>query len=301
MRAIPPIQALRALDAAARHLSYSRAADELGLTPGAVSHHIAKLEASWNTRLFVRDGQRMILTNDGQVLAASIRQGLLTIADALDELDQRSRPGPSTRIRQCVTVSVLHGFASRWLLPRLADFERAHPEISVALRPTVELARLDGLDGVDVAVRYGQGPWGRLSARKLMPGRVFPVAAPDYLARVPVRTPADLRNATLLRKPGQPWRPWFAAAGIDWDEAVTGPSYDDAGLILEAAAEGRGVALARAALVGQDLRAGRLIQVTDVEIDDVYSWFLVSRSQRGANAVAVHVFETWLVDAAAAG
>src|SRR4051812_10397995 len=119
MKHIPPLQALRALDAAARHLSYSRAAEELGLTHGAVSHHIAKLESSWGTRLFVRDGQRMILTNDGQILAANIRRGLLTIADALKELDGRSTPGSFTKSRQCITVSVLHSFASRWLLPRL--------------------------------------------------------------------------------------------------------------------------------------------------------------------------------------
>lgn len=291
----PPLQALRALDAAARHLSYSRAAEELSLTHGAVSHHITKLEALLGTRLFIRDGHRMVLTNDGQILAARIRQGLAVIVDAFDEFERRSRTDSGGR--RTVTVSVLPSFAARWLLPRLADFSRLHPDIDIALRPTAELARLDGRDGVDLAIRYGQGRWGHTKSQFLMPGQVFPVASPTYLLTHPIKSPADLHDATLLRKPGQPWRPWFASAGLDWEEPVFGPSYDDAGLVLDAAAQGQGVALARAALVEGDLVSGRLVRVTDFAINDVYAWFLVSRTGANAIAGAVHAFETWLIDA----
>lgn len=299
-RTLPPLQSLKAFEAAARHLSYSRAAEELALTHGAVSHHIAKLEALLGVRLFVRAGQRMVPTQDGQILVARIRQGLVVLEAAFAEAEHRARGPKAGAARTLVVVSVLPSFATRWLMPRLADFHALHPEIDVALRPSTELARLDGRDGVDLAIRYGPGGWGRVRATRLMPGLVFPVASPDYLARLALRTPGDLCRAVLLRKPGQPWQPWFFAAGLDWPEPDAGPSYDDAGLVIDAAIRGQGVALARAALVDDDLASGRLVRVGDVAIEDAYAWFLVERAAPARQSPAVATFRAWLLDRVAA-
>lgn len=297
---LPPLQSLKALEAAARHLSYSRAAEELALTHGAVSHHIAKLEALLGIRLFVRDGQRMLPTQDAQVLVARVRQGLAVLEAAFADAEHRAFGRGRDAGRALVVVSVLPSFATRWLMPRLADFHALHPDIDVALRPSTGLARLDGRDGVDLAIRYGPGRWSGVRATRLMPGLVFPAASPDCRERLALHAPGDLRRATLLRKPGQPWQPWFFAAGLDWPEPDAGPSYDDAGLVIDAAIRGQGVALARAALVEDDLAGGRLVRIGDVAIEDVYAWFLVERASPARQSPAIAAFRAWLLDRVAA-
>lgn len=298
-RYLPPLQGLRALEAAARHLSYSRAAEELSLTHGAVSHHIAKMEAALQTPLFVRDGQRMVPTNTGRALSAAARQGLAIIGDAFASAQPRRRSNRSSGDGTALLVSVLPSFAARWLLPRLPDFQQRCPTIEVHLQPTVELAKLDGRDRVDLALRYGAGGWSNVQARRLMPGWVFPVASPAYVQHLKLRSAKDLQRATLLRKPGQPWRPWFAAAGLDWSEPNAGPSYDDAGLILDAAAQGQGVALGRAALLEHDLASGRLMRVGTVAVEDEYSWYVVWREHHGKRSEAMAIFRDWVVEMAA--
>jgi DNA-binding transcriptional LysR family regulator len=289
---LPPIQALRAFEAAARHLSYSRAAEELSLTHGAISQHIARLERELGgVQLFVREGQRMLLTDAGQVLVMDLREGLQRLAEAFN--NARTRPR-SRQITRTLTVSVLPSFAVRWLVPRLWAFQSSHPDIDIAIRPTATLAALDGRDGIDLAIRYGSGHWPGLHTAELMTSVIFPVCSPALLDRTPVESPRDLLNMTLLRNPRQKWSPWFKAAGLELPEPAQGPSYDDAGLLLQAAVAGQGVALARAVLAADDLALGRLVRVCDVEIADTYSWFVVWREPLLCERNDFDAFRKWL-------
>lgn len=293
---LPPLQALRAFEAAARHLSYSRAAEELSLTHGAISHHIARLEQDLGVKLFVRDGQRMILTEAGQVLVLDVRQGLKLLADAFEAA--RTRPRREAP-RRTLNVSVLPSLAARWLVPRLARFQADRPDVEIAIRPTATLVTLDTRDGIDLAIRYGPGSWPGLRATPLMTSTVFPVCAPAFLGRHPLTEPRDLLGAPLLRSPRQKWRPWFLAAGLDAPEPEQGPIYDDSALILQAAAAGQGVALARAALAEDDLAAQRLTRLFDISIEDDYAWFLVWREPLSCDARAHRAFRDWLEKEAA--
>jgi LysR family glycine cleavage system transcriptional activator len=289
---LPPLQTLRAFEAAARHLNYSRAAAELSLTHGAISQHIARLEAELGgTRLFVRDGQRMLLTDAGQVLVMELRDGLQRLAQAFNTARVRPQSRQATRT---LTVSVLPSLAAHWLVPRLANFQSSYPDVDIAIRPTTTLATFDGRDGIDLAIRYGPGQWPGLHASKLMKSFIFPVCSPALLAQTPIEKASDLLNMTLLRSPRQKWSPWFAAAGLDLSEPMQGPSYDDAGLLLQAAVAGQGMALARSALVADDLATGRLVRVSDIEVEDTYSWFIVWREPMLCERIDFDAFRQWL-------
>ena len=293
---LPPIQTLRAFEAAARHLSYSRAAQELSLTHGAISQHIARLEQDLDgVRLFVRQGQRMILTDAGQLLVLEVREGLSTLAQAFNNARARPRRASTS---SPLTISVLPSLAARWLVPKLAGFQQAHPHVDIAIRPTTALAALDGRDGIDLAIRYGPGEWPGLRVRKLMKSVVFPVCSPDLLAGRTLASPADLLGMPLLRSPRQKWRPWFHAADLDWPEPTQGTLYDDSGLLLQAAAAGQGVALARGVLAAEELAAGRLVRVGELAIEDSASWFLVWREPLLCDAAAFEALLNWLQDLA---
>lgn len=289
---LPPTQTLRAFEAAARHLSYSRAAEELSLTHGAISHHIARLEKELGgVQLFVRDGQRMLLTDAGQVLVMEVRQGLRLLIEALDNTRTRPRRINQTRT---LSVSVLPSFAARWLVPRLYRFSSDNPEVDVAIHPNASFAALDGRDGIDLAIRYGPGRWHGLRAMPLMTSLVFPVCSREFMQRACIENPVDLVKVTLLRNPRQKWRPWLLAAGVDVPEPAHGPIYDDAGLLLQAAAAGQGVALARDALAADDLAAGRLVRLFETAIEDEYRWHLVWREPLRCLRGDFETFRNWL-------
>ena len=289
---LPALQALRAFEAAARHLSYSRAAEELSLTHGAISHHITRLQGDLGgVQLFVRDGQRMLLTDAGQVFVIEVRQGLRMLAEAVANARTRPRStGPGRKL----AVSVLPSLAARWLVPRLPRFQSSHPDVNVAIHPTAALAALDGRDGIDLAIRYGPGTWRSLRSTPLMKSFIFPVCSPSLQARFRFETPKDLLNGPLLRNPRQQWRSWFVATGLDVLEPSRGPLYDDAGLLLQAAANGQGVALGRATLAADDLAAGRLIRLFDIAIEDEYGWDLVWREPLQCDKNDFIAFKEWI-------
>ncbi len=265
MPRLPSLQTLRALDAAARHGSYSRAADEMGLTHGAVSHRIRALEADLGTALFRRDGNGMAATADAQRLLVTVRQAL----ELLDTAFATARPAHAQ-----VLVSLLPSFASRWLMPRVGAFRAANPDIDLRFDARLELARL-GPGGADCAVRYGVGGWPDMRCQRLAGERLFPVCAPTYRDRLGLRQPADLARATLLHHDRQLWLPWLRAAGLDWPEPTGGAIFSDTGLLLDAAVAGEGVALARALLVAGDLAHGRLVRLFPHEVADRYAYYLV--------------------------
>ncbi|MBV7481700.1 LysR substrate-binding domain-containing protein [Bordetella sp. BOR01] len=300
-RHLPPLQTLRAFEAAVRLRSFTRAADELALTQGAVSQHIRRLESTLGTPLFVREHQGVAPTAHAQALALQARQGLTVLERAFSRADTGPRNAPGAAPPQRLVLSVLPAFAQRWLAPRVPRFLAAHPGIELDVRPSTALARLNGRDGIDLALRYGPGAWPGLESERLMDEEVFPVASPAYRRGRRLRAPRDLARCTLLRHTWQPWEPWFQAAGVDMVEPVHGPQFDDTDALLHAVMSGAGVALARRSLVAPDLAAGRLVRLWDIGIADVHAYYLVWRPG-SAKLQAIGAVRRWLRrEAAAAG
>jgi len=297
-RQLPPTATLRAFEAAARLRSFTRAAEELGLTQGAVSHQIRALEQQLGTALFRREQRQSLLTPRGELLAAAVRDGMARIADAFAAV-QRERRAPT------LMVSVLPGFAVKWLFPRLIRFDQSHPEIQVNIATGTHLADLPG--EADVAIRYGTGNYPGLHAEKLLDERLFPVCSPALCAgKRPLRKPADLARHTLLHDHiyavgGRPptWETWLKAAGIDAIDPAAGRRYGQANMVIQAAIEGLGVALGRTALVHDDLAAGRLVCPFGPSVPSDYSYYFVS-TREALETAKVAAFHGWLRREAAA-
>ncbi len=265
---LPSIQTLRAFDAAARHGSYSAAADELGVTHGAVSHRIRELEERLGVSLFRRVGRTMAPTREAVALLSQVRQALASLG--------RAFPGPAERASSPVVVSLHPSLANCWLIPNLSSFQAACPGVELDVRSTADLE--DFLDpGVDVALRYGGGDWPHAAVRRLGGEVLFPVCAPGYRDTLDLREPADLERCTLLRHAWQPWAPWFREARLRLAEPMQGLSFSDNAMALEAAAAGLGVCLARELLARRDLASGQLVRLFEVELPDVYGYFLAWR------------------------
>lgn len=262
---LPSMQTLRAFEAAGRLASYSRAAEELGVTHGAISHRIRELELRMGRKLFKRMGNQMQLTPTGRELLASVRNGL--------RLLERAFGSESPSARQLV-VSVLPVLASCWLVPRLGTFRRLHPEKAIELNVTTELVRFAD-DGVDVAIRYGLGGWPDVECRLLGTDVIYPVCSPKYARELNIREPRDLARCVLLRTPWQPWSRWFDAAGLEWSEPSDGPAYPDSSLLVRAATAGEGVALSRNLLIVDEIERGNLCRLFETEVTDINSYFLV--------------------------
>jgi len=278
------MQALRAFEAAARRQSLTRAAETLSLTHGAISHQIKELEAALNVRLIERAGRGIRLTEEGERLAARLRGALAEIEDALREASQRSNP------RQ-LRVSVTPSFAARWLLPRLGRFIAQHKDVDLDVRSNMALVDFRR-DDADVAIRHGLGNWPDVKAEYLMSDTFFPVCSPRLAAR-PTR-PQDLARFTLLRSDDETWKPWFDAVGLDWAEPARGPIFNDSSLMLQAAAEGQGIALARSTLVGNDLRNGLLVRLFDIDVPGPRKFYLVYPPRLAASP-KLALFRAWLL------
>jgi LysR family glycine cleavage system transcriptional activator len=287
---LPPLQALQAFEAAARHQNYSRAAEELALTHGAISHQISALEDRVGTKLFRRERNRMLLTDAGRMLLANVRQGLMLLERAFDTRVPTER-------RVSLTLSTLPSLARCWLAPRLLDFQREYPDIDLLVDPSGSLVDLEH-DGVDIAIRYGGGSWPGVQQLRMMDDELFPVCSPDYRGGRFPKTPADLAECQLMHNPWQPWEPWFHAAGLSLRETARGVSYTDSALLLDAAAAGQGIVLARRALAARDLAAGRLVRLFDIAIPDPNRYYLLWRHDHPQLA-DVHRLRDWLLAQAA--
>ena len=282
---IPPMQALRAFEAAARLGSLTKAAESLSLTHGAISHQIKALEVELGVQLTERAGRGIRLTDDGEYFAARVRDALGDLTAAVREVRERSNP------RQ-LRVSVLPSFAARWLLPRSAKFRAAHPDIDLDIRSNMALADFRR-DDVDCAIRLGGGNYPGLTTEHLFDEVYFPVCSPRFNGgRLPQHI-AGLAHFTLLRSPDEFWKPWFDAAGIDWPEPTRGPVFDDASHMLQAAADGLGIALTRSSLLGNDIRNGVLVRLFEVSVAAATRTWLVY-SPRLAQAPKLLAFRAWL-------
>lgn len=259
---LPPLPALRTFEAAARHLSYTRAAAELHVTHSAVSHQIRALEAQLGFALFGRQGRAMVLTPAGEELLVSANAALRQLSDTVAALRRRVNVNR-------LAVSVMPSFAGRWLAPRIASFIEAHPGCEVNVLSTTKVSDFTR-DGVDVAIRWGFGGYAGVRSELLMDDVMYPVVSPRFSGAIPTR-PADLAGLPLLRSNGEDWLPWFRAAGLDWPEPASGLMFDDSGMVVQAAIDGHGIALARRSLAALALRTGQLVRPFDIEVPVMYS------------------------------
>jgi LysR family transcriptional regulator, glycine cleavage system transcriptional activator len=294
MAHLPSLQTLRAFEAAARLQSYSKAAEELGLTHGAISHRIRDLEEQLGIALFKRSGNSMIPSTEGQQLLGKVRQGL----SLLEQAFASPRAAPAARARAPVVVSTVPSMASTWLFKRLTEFRAEHPGIDIDLRVSERLSDYKK-ERIDLGIRLGAGGWAGLHAEPMFEEALTPVCTPEYRNRIGLNTPADLARATILRNVWTPWVRWFAAAGLDWPEPATGPMFDDSPLMLRAALDSQGVALGRHWLAVDELRAGRLVAPFPISIRDDFQYWLAWPAGRVPNADAV-LLRQWLQTKAAA-
>jgi LysR family glycine cleavage system transcriptional activator len=288
-----PLTGLRVFEAAARHESFLRAADELAITPGAVSRQIKALETELAVRLFERFNRAVKLTETGQRLAVGIGRGMALMEEAVLEVR-----GPRKAV---LAVSAMHSFAARWLAPRLHNFNALYPDIQVlvaASDTTVDLVR----EPYDVAIRFGRGPYPGFSARKLISLFLFPVCSPRLLEEISLKTPADLAKAQLLSDvhlgPGEPaWPEWLELAGAPQVDSSRGQQFSNVYLAVGAALAGRGVALADEALVLDELAGGRLVKPFDIELQSTYSQWILTLPEK-ADRPDIRRFRNWLLDQA---
>jgi LysR family glycine cleavage system transcriptional activator len=291
-RSLPPLTALRAFEAAARLLSFTKAARELHVTPAAVSHQIRGLEEYLGVTLFRRTTRRLVLTEQGALAAEHVSEGFGRIARGVDLLRASGDGG-------LLTVGTTPSFATRWLLPRLGRFTRRYPDIQLRLRANTGPVDFDS-DEVDVAIRFGGGGTEGLRAVALFGECIAPLASPSLARQRPLRRPSDLARVPLLhdasmRRAGRRtgWSEWFRAAEVANVDSGTGLHFDDGHLVLQAAALGRGVALGRLAYAVEDLAAHRLrVPFGPVLRMDLRYHLLVPEGR--ATEPAITAFCSWL-------
>ncbi len=284
-RQLPALRTLHVFEAAARHLNYTKAADELHLTHGAVSHQMRALEENLGVPLFERTGRQTRLTEAGRQLAEGVRAASDALALVVDRVRER-KAGDS------LTLSVLPSFAAAWLVGRLGAFLERYPQIQLNLKTTPLLANFRS-DGVDAAIRYGVGPWPDTLCEKLRDDELFPVLSPHFRGGRLPRAPADLLSLPLLHVGAHPWADWFEAAGLE-APPPRGPYFDDSELSLQAAMRGQGIALGRASLASSRLRDGTLVAPFDLRIPSPLAYFLVY-PPASAKKPAFRAFREWVL------
>jgi LysR family glycine cleavage system transcriptional activator len=290
---LPAISALRAFEAAARLRSFTLAAEELGLTQGAISHQVRGLEDHLGFELFQREPRRISTTAKGERLALAVRDGLGTVARAIAELT-KTDAGPH------LVVSTLAGFAVKWLFPRLIRFDKRHPKIELSIATTGQLVDFSAGEA-DVAIRYGMGRYPGLHVERILDEDMYPVCAPKLLRGAKaLRKPADLARVPLLHDdimrldghmPG--WKLWLDAAGASNVDPGKGRRFGQSNMSIQAAIEGLGVALGRSPLVADDLAAGRLARPFDLAVPSGYAYYFVC-PPRALDRPKVAAFRAWL-------
>jgi LysR family transcriptional regulator, glycine cleavage system transcriptional activator len=288
LRRLPPLNALKSFDAAARHESFTRAAEELCVTQGAVSHLVKALETDLGIKLFIRERQRLVITEAGRQYLGVVRDAFDRIALGTERLLQRQNSG-------VLTVSTSPDFAAKWLVHRLGRFAPAHPEIDLRISATmhhVDFAR----EEVDIAVRHGDGNWAGLDAVNLCSEELFPVCSPKLIGgRHRLRHPSDLLKFPLLHLDDRrDWAKWFEAAGVTAAQLPHGPVLNHASMVIDAALDQQGVALARTALAAWDLLNRRLVRLfaTALPLSKTY-WIVCPKAISMLPKIAM--FRDWLL------
>ena len=288
-RRMPPLNALKAFEAAARHESFTRAAEELCVTQGAVSHQVKALEVELGLKLFHRESQRLVISDAGRNYLEVVRDAFDRLAAGTERLLQRQSTG-------VLTVSTSPDFAAKWLVHRLGAFAEVHPAIDLRVSATmhhVDFARED----VDLAVRHGDGNWPGLDTVQLSAEQLFPVCSPKLASRL--KRPADLLRVPLLHTDDRTaWQQWLASVGVAGRELTGGPVLNRVSMVIDAAVDGQGVALARTTLAATDLINGRLVRpfADTIPIARTY-WIVCPKATAALPKIAA--FREWLLSEAA--
>jgi LysR family glycine cleavage system transcriptional activator len=284
---LPPLNSLRFFEAAARHLSFTLAAEELHLTQSAVSYQVKQLEAALGLLLFERLPHGLVLTPAGELYLMEVRPVLQRLRFAGDRLGRQARG------RDVLAVSMLPSFATKCLVPRLARFTAAFPGIDLSLSTATELVDPDAA-GLDCCLRYGPGGWAGVAAERLGGEDLFAVASPVLLAAGrPIRTAADLLQHRLIHDKGEiTWIEWLARVGGPEPDR-TGPFFVESSLAYQAAIDGGGLALGRSILVADDLRTGRLAAPLALSMPAPYAYFLIRPARR--RSPLADAFRDWLL------
>lgn len=291
-RPLPPLNPLRAFEVAARHSSFTKAADELFVTPSAVSHQVKTLEEHLGMALFIREAKALTLTAAGRAYLPAVQEAFRVLTDATRQL--------SAELAQVLRVDIPPTFAVKWLIPRLDRFVKAHPEIDIRVSTNSsppDFAR----DTYDVAIRFGSGYYPDLHSEMCLAVNVFPVCSPGLLqCEHPLREPADLKHQTLLHDASTysngsnpHWSAWLKHAGALDVDASRGLSFTPSHLVIDAAIDGLGVALAKDSWVEQDLLAGRLVRPFGVALPVESAYYMVFPKHR-AGDVRIATFVDWV-------
>lgn len=288
VRKLPPLNALRAFEAAARLGSFSKAADEIFVTHGAVSRAVRQLEDDIGQPLFRRTTRSVTLTATGVAYAHEVR----SILDRLSRATERARAQGE---EGALNVSTLDSFSSMWLLPRLRGFRQSHPKIDVHLSTSWHLVNFVN-DDIDIALRYGTGRYENLEADFLMDEDLYPVCSPELLKGPhPLVNPQDLQHHELIHDDFIiDWKMWLTAAGIEDVDATRGASYEASDLAIMAAIQGDGVALGRSKLVEDDIVAGRLVKPFDLSLSPSYAYYAVY-PPGALETPKIRVFRDWII------
>ncbi len=284
---LPPLDALRVFEAAARRLSFAGAADELHLTASAVSHRIKALEGQLGLVLFERLTRKVRLTPAGRAYAAAVADAIAILREATRRLAaEANRP---------LTASVTPLFGARWLLPRLARFEAVHPSVSVRLISTTRMADFS-TDGVDCAVRFGKGAWPGLTAHRLMSLDYVPVCAPALARQGRLKSPNDLARFTLLHSESmaEAWRMWLVAAGATGVDPESGQTLSDTTAVIQAAIDGNGVAISDRKFIARELKQRRLVTPFSIDMPSGGAFYFVYPQGR-ADDRRIAAFRDWVL------
>ncbi|MBU9214849.1 LysR family transcriptional regulator [Burkholderia gladioli] len=283
MRPNLPLNALRAFESSSRHLSFTRAAQELNVTQAAVSQQVRALEERLGVSLFKRLPRGLAVTDEGLALRP-------VLSDAFDRIESVLRQFEGGHFHEVLTVGAVGTFAVGWLMPRLRSFHALHPFVELRLMTNNNLVDL-AAEGLDCAIRFGDGNWPGTRAQKLFDAPLSLLCAPDIAQRL--RMPADLVGETLLRSyRADDWMNWFAKAGLA-PMPARGAVFDSSRLMVEAATQGAGVALAPASMFARDLATGRLVRPFDIEVQAGSYWLI---QQKGKPATpAMQLFNQWIV------
>ena len=294
-RQLPPLNALRAFEAAARHMSFTKAADELHVTPAAISHQVKRLEAYLGVQLFRRLPRGLLLAEPGQVLLSELREVFLRLDKAMERVLQSDSRGE-------LTISVAPMFAVKWLVPRMQRFDALYPDIDVRMSSSLGVIDFQR-DAFDAAVRLGHGQYPGLEAVKLFDESVTPMCSPRLLEGPDtLQSPDDLRHHVLLHddsmafEPATPnWNTWLDAVGAKRVDASRGPHFSQPDHALQAAIDGAGVVLGWRYLAADDLVAGRLVQPIDLIVPLGSAFYLVY-PKAYTDRQKVMVFRDWLIE-----
>ncbi len=298
MASLPPLNSLRAFEAVGRHLSFSKAASELNVTPGAISQQVRGLEDFLDIKLFKRRNRSIVLTDSGQVFLPLLSDGFSRIAEAVDSVRR-------SQVDEPLTITAAPSFTSKWLIPRLCKFQALHPEIDVRIDASSRLVDFVRED-IDVGIRFGTGEIEGLDSNYLFSFDLIPVCSPDLKHEgKAVHDLSDIRHHTLLHSqdtdfdPSFPdWAMWLATAGVDDVDASRGMFFSQGEMVIEAAIEGQGIALGASVMVAGALESGRLVQPFETRLPVRLSFHLITTRQK-SRSLKIGAFRQWILDESA--